>query len=75
MKAQRLIAKWLFKKPIRQYVKENIQDKDQDVKDYLYDLLCKDQLRMVGSKEALLGYYDQDIEINAQLKKELYESN
>lgn len=68
---KRIIIEWLFKKPIRKYIYVKLANQHFDYKCYLYDLLYKDEVRMVGSKEGLQGYYDLDLEINRQLQTEL----
>ena len=70
-KIQKLLIRWFFKKPIRKYVDVRIKDKDEDFIGYLHELLYKDEIRMVGSREGLQGYYDLDIEINRQLQTEI----
>jgi len=59
------------RKSVRKYINKRIKGKDKDLINYLYDLLCKDEIRMVGSKEALQGYYDIDINNNRLLQEEL----
>lgn len=68
---KKLLIVWLFKKRVRLYIDSNIKDKDEDFTGYLYDLLCKDEVRMIGSKDALIGYWDLDIEMNRQIQAEL----
>lgn len=70
-KIQKLLVAWFFKKPIRKYVDTRIKDKDEDFIGYLNEVLRRDELRMVGSKEGLQGYHDFDIEINRQLQSEI----
>jgi GrpB-like predicted nucleotidyltransferase (UPF0157 family) len=70
-KIQKLLIRWFFKKPIRKYVDARIKGKDEDYIGYLHELLYKDEMRMVGSREALQGYYDLDIEMNRQLQTEI----
>jgi hypothetical protein len=72
-KIQRLLIRWFFKKPIRQYFNARIKGKDEDFTNYLLELLYKDERRMVGSREGLQGYYDLDIEMNRQLQTEIKE--
>lgn len=70
-KIKKLLIRWFFKKPICKYVDVRIKDKDKDFTGYLHELLYKDEMRMVGSREGLQGYYDLDIEINRQLQTEI----
>jgi GrpB-like predicted nucleotidyltransferase (UPF0157 family) len=70
-KVKRWIVKLFFKKPIRKYVDARIKGKDEDFTGYLHELLYKDEMRMVGSREGLQGYYDLDIEMNRQLQTEI----
>lgn len=72
-KIQKILIRWFFRKPIRKYVLSSIKDKDADMVGYIYDLLCKDETKMVGSREGLQGYYDLDIEINRELQKQIKE--
>lgn len=69
---QKILIRWFFKKPIRKYVDARIKSKDDDFITYLYELLYKDEVRMIGSREGLQGYYDLDIEMNRLLQNELY---
>jgi hypothetical protein len=68
---KKLLIRWFFKKPIRKYVDARIKGKDEDFAGYLHELLYKDEIRMVGSREGLQGYYDLDIEMNRQLQTEI----
>lgn len=67
---QQLIG-WLFKKPARNYINLAINGKDEDFANYLHELLIKDEIRMVSSRDGLLGNHDMDIEINRVLQTEI----
>lgn len=62
---------WFFKKPARNYINLAIKGKDEDFANYLHELLVKDEIRMVSSRDGLLGNHDMDIEINRVLQTEL----
>ncbi len=64
---RRLAILWLFGKDIN----ETFSKASVDTKVYLFDLLARDESRMIGSKLGLEGYYDADIEINRELQKQL----
>jgi hypothetical protein len=70
---KKLLIRWFFKKPIRKYVNANIKGKDEDFTGYLHELLRKDEIRMVSSREGLQGYYDLDIEMNRELQTQIEE--
>ena len=68
---QKLMVSIFFRTPIRDYHLNNVSKKDEDFVNYIHDLICRDEKRMVFSKESLNGYYDLDIEINREIQKEL----
>lgn len=71
-KIKKLIVRLLFKKPIRNFVKRNFTDKDEDFYSYFLDLLMADYSRMQGSRQVFSGIYDLDMEINRIIQDEIF---
>lgn len=63
--------KRLSAREIESSVRKQVFGSEPEFLGYLKGVLEKDEMRMVGSKEALTGYYDTDIEINRWMQQQL----
>jgi len=58
-------------KRIRNFTNAKIKGNDKDFISYLYELLRRDEVRLLGSRDALIGFHDSDIEMNRKIQAEI----
>ncbi len=56
------------KERVIKHVIEQLTTKEKDCMEYLKELLNKDLVSLVGAKEAVMGYNDEDINCNHKIQ-------
>lgn len=69
-KVQQQLVKWFFEPRIKRFATHYLSKKEDHL-NYLNDLLSADQIKMLGSRDGLLGNHDLDLEINRLIRKEI----
>jgi hypothetical protein len=59
---------WILSLFTKHKTNREIQDEPISKRDYVLELLQKEEYRMIGSQQGLQGHYDADIELNREIQ-------